>query len=89
MVREMEYKSQEELFSSLRPAFNVKMRMCKDKYDYIKMIDIWNYLKITKWCKDKNLSISEIVNDIIDVDIDRVDLFLKKHIKEEKRLFEE
>ena len=26
-----------------------------------------------------------MVNDIIDVDIDKVDIFLKKHIKEEER----
>ena len=78
MVREMEYKSQEELFNLLRGAFNVKIRMINDKYDYIKMIDIWNYLKINKWCKDNNLSISEMVNDIIDVDINKVDTFLKE-----------
>lgn len=81
----MEYKSQEELYNSLRGAFNVKIRMIKSKYDYIKIVDIWNYLKINKWCKDKNLSISEMVNDIINVDADKVDLFLKKHIKEETR----
>lgn len=85
----MEYKSQEELFKSLRGAFQVKLRMINDKYDYIKMVDIWNYLKMNKWCKDKNLSLSEMVNDIIDVDIDKVDLFLKKYIKEEERKLEE
>lgn len=78
MVREMEYKSQEELFRLLKGAFNVKLRMIKDEYDYIKMIDIWNYLKINKWCKDNNLSISEMVNDIIDIDINKVDIFLKE-----------
>lgn len=85
----MEYKSGEELFKSLKGAFLVKLRMIKNEYDYIKMVDIWNYLKINKWCKDKNLSISEMVNDIIDVDITKVDLFLKKHIKEEERKLEE
>lgn len=85
MVIEMEYNSQEELFNNLRGAFQVKIRMINKKYDYIKMVDIWNYLKINKWSKDKNLNISEMVNDIIDVDIDKVDIFLKKHIKEEER----
>ena len=85
----MKYNSQEELFKSLRGAFQVKLRIIKDEYDYIKMVDIWNYLKINKWCKDKNLSISEMVNDIIDVDIEKVDLFLKKYLKEEERKLEE
>ena len=63
----MEYKSEKELYQSLRGAFNVKLRMIKDNYDYIKSIDIYNYLKITKWCKATNLSISEMVNDIISI----------------------
>lgn len=84
----MEYCSQEELFNSLKGAFNVKLRLIKDEYDYINSVDIWNYLKINKWCKDKNLSLSEMVNDIIDVDMEKVDVFLKKYIKEENRSLE-
>ncbi|MBQ8193061.1 MAG: hypothetical protein IJZ46_03215 [Bacilli bacterium] len=81
----MNYKSQEELFNTLRGAFLVKIRLIKDKYDYIKIVDIWNYLKINKWCKDKNLTISEMVNDIINVDADKIDIFIKKNLKEEER----
>lgn len=81
----MEYNSEEELFNALRGAFNVKLRLSGDNYSYIKMIDIWNYLKINKWIKTKNLSISEMVNDIIDVDIEKVDLFLKKYLKNTDR----
>jgi len=88
-VIQMEYNSQEELFKSLKGAFKVKLRTINKEYDYIKMVDIWNYLKINKWCKDRNLSISEMVNDIIDVDIVKVDQFLKQHIKTEERKLEE
>lgn len=77
----MEYNSEEELYKSLRGAFNVKLRLIKDNYSYIKMMDIWNYLKLNKWIKTKNLSISEMVNDIIDVDIEKVDNYLKEKIK--------
>ena len=85
----MEYSSERELFESLRGAFNVKLRMIQDEYDYIKMTDIWNYLKINKWCKIKNLSLSEIVNDIINVDIDKVDIFVKSYLRKEERKLEE
>lgn len=85
----MEYKSQKELFETLNGAFNVKLRLIKDEYSYIKSVDIWNYLKINKWCKDKNLGLSEMVNDIINVDVQKVDLFLKNYIKEEERKLEE
>ncbi len=81
----MEYKSEKELYRGLRGAFNVKLRMIKDNYDYIKSIDIYNYLKITKWCKATNLSISEMVNDIISVDIQKVDEYIKEKIKKESR----
>lgn len=42
-------------------------------------------LKLNKWIKTKNLSISEMVNDIIDVDIEKVDSFLKERIKNTER----
>lgn len=81
----MMYKSQRELFNILKGAFNVKLRLIAKEYNYIKDIDIWNYLKINKWCKDKNLSLSEMVNDIIEVDITKVDLFIKSNLKEKER----
>lgn len=80
------YNSQKELFEALNGAFNVKLRLIKNEYNYIDKTDIWNYLKINKWCKDKNLSLSEMVNDIIEVDITKVDLFIKSNLKEEERI---
>lgn len=88
MVMNVEYQSEEELFISLKGAFNVKLRLIKDDYDYIKSVDIWNYLKINKWRKSKNLGIAEMTNDIINVDIEKVDLFLKGRIKSEDRHLE-
>lgn len=79
------YKDQKKLFNILNGAFNVKLRLINKEYNYIKKIDIWNYLKINKWCKDKNLSLSEMVNDIIKVDITKVDIFLKQHLKDGER----
>ena len=80
-----EYTNIKELFEDLKPAFNVKLRLIKKDYDYITRNDIWNYLKINKWCKDVNLTISEMVDDIIMVDIDKVDRFLKEYIKKQER----
>lgn len=74
----MEYQSLKELYTSLKGAFNVKLRLIKKEYPYIKNIDIWNYLKINKWSHDKNLTISEMVNDIIESDIKKIDIFIKE-----------
>jgi len=79
------YTSGKELFTSLIPAFNVKLRLIKKDYDYITRTDIWNYLKINKWCKDVGLTIADMVDDIMMVDIDKVDRFLKEYIKKQER----
>lgn len=80
-----EYKSTRDLFNSLIPAFNVKLRLIKKDYYYITKTDIWNYLKINKWQYASNLTISDMVDDIMTVDICRVDKFLKEYIKNSKR----
>lgn len=83
-----EYKSQNELYLALVPALNVKMRIIRNsEYDYIKKEDIWNYLRTNKWCNDVNLCISEMVNDIINVEERLIDKYLKDKLnKEEKEI---
>lgn len=64
-----EYSNIQELYNALIPAFNVKLRMfSKSEYKDIKRKDIWNYLKDNKWISSINLTISEMVSDIINVD---------------------
>ena len=83
-----EYKSQKELYLALVHALNVKMRIVRNsEYNYIKKEDIWNYLRTNKWCKDINLCISEMVNDIINVEEKMIDRYLKDKLnKEEKEI---
>jgi len=73
-----EYRSAKELYEALVPALNVKIRMFKNnEYNYIKKEDIWNYLKDTIWINSINLTISEMVSDIINVDGIKIDTYLK------------
>ena len=83
-----EYKSQKELYLALVPALNVKMRIIRNsEYSYIKKEDIWNYLRTNKWCKDIDLCISEMVDDIINVEERLIDKYLKDKLnKEEKEI---
>ena len=63
-----EYHSQEELYDMLIPAMNVKLTKLKeDMYYDIKYDDIWNYLRDSKWKDSVNLTLGEMVNDIIHV----------------------
>lgn len=74
-----EYKSQKELYQSLIPALNVKLRLLKKTdYNNITKKDIWNYLKNKKWSSSINLTISEMVNDIIHADNKEIDIYTKK-----------
>lgn len=74
-----EYKSQKELYKSLIPALNVKLRLLrKSNYSDITNRDIWNYLKNSKWVNSINLTISEMVNDIIHADNKEIDIYKKK-----------
>lgn len=79
----MEYLSLNELYNDLKGAFNVKLRLIGKDYKHIKIIDIWDYLRINKWSKDKGLTLSEMVNDIIEVDIKKVDLFQREKISKD------
>ena len=66
----MEYNNQIELYKSLMPAFNVKKRLIEaSNVNDININDIWRYLALNKWRYDTNLTISDIVNDIIMIDI--------------------
>ena len=65
----MGYSSQLELYRALLPVFNVKKRLLEyAKYNDITNNDIWRYLSINKWKNSHNLTISEIVNDIMLID---------------------
>ena len=79
----MEYLSLEDLYKYLKGAFNVKLRLIGEEYKHIKIQDIWEYLRINKWSKDKGLTISEMVNDIIDVDIKKVDKYQREKISKD------
>lgn len=69
----MEYTSQLDLYNKLLPVFNVKKRLINySKYKHITNENIWLYLIETKWKKAHNLTISEIVNDIITIDLEEI-----------------
>ncbi len=71
----MEYASQRELYLALLPVFNVKRRLLSITDNNITNEDIWKYLTISKWKNSHNLTISEMVNDIVTVDIKAINRF--------------
>ena len=78
---ELEFNSLEELFNHIKPALKAKLyEMNRNGYDYIKIEDIWNYFKEIKWKKANDLSISEMVSDILNTSDMQIDLYLKQKL---------
>lgn len=86
---DLEFSDVKELYKRLRPALNTKAsEMHRDGYAYIKPDDIWNYLKEIKWKKSHNLSLYEMVNNILNTDNYEIDMYLKEKLSSrERRLY--
>ena len=55
----------------------VKRRLLKySDCSYVLDKDIWEYLSIEKWKKKNNLTISEMVDDIINLDNIKIHMYL-------------
>ncbi len=79
-----EYKSVKELYEALIPALNVKLRMFKNnEFNYLTKDDIWNYLKDNVWVHSVNLTISQMVSDIVNVEGIKIDKYLKDKRRKE------
>lgn len=82
----MEFKSLEELYERLKPALKCKRReMIKQGFDYIKIEDIWNYLKEVKWKNDKDLCLYDMVSDVLNVENAIIDRYLKQKLNSNQR----
>lgn len=81
-----EFSSKEELYQRVGPALRAKVcELQRLGFGYIQEIDVWNYLIETKWCKSRNLMLSDIVNDILHARYEKIDEFLKAKIGKLKR----
>ena len=79
---DIEFNSLKELYDRLLPALNTKVTELK-RYDldYIKVEDIWNYLSLSKWSKANNLLLYQMVDDILNLDNEEIDEFVKEQIR--------
>ena len=61
----MEFESLSELKDRVMPALIIKEEYFKKLGFNITREDIWTYLKINKWMNSHDLTLNEIVNDIL------------------------
>ena len=84
-MRMYEYKNQLELYQGLIPALNVKLKMLKkSNYQDSTKDDIWNYLRDNKWKNSIDLTLADMVQDIIHTD----NLELVRSVRNHKELEE-
>ena len=86
MFMDLNFSSLEELYNRLKPALRTKKRELNENgYGYLKIEDIWNYLKENRWTNSSNLSLNDMVSDILNADNDFIDDYCKKKINEKNR----
>ena len=79
---DIEFKDAKELYERLKPALDTKVEELKRKdLDYIKRENIWNYLKEIKWKNADNLLLYEMVDDILKLDDNEIDEYVKQLIR--------
>lgn len=70
---DIEFKNLSELKTRITPALNTKV---KEINSYVTKEDIWEYLKI-KWKKSNNLTLYDIINDIIKLDKNTIEEYVR------------
>lgn len=75
---EVVFGSIQELYERMKPAlFTKKQEMKRNGITYITEDDIWNYLEEKKWKHSRNLSLYEMVSDVLGSDEFAIDQYLK------------
>jgi len=82
----MEFNSLEELYERIKPALRCKQsEMRRHGLNYIKMEDIWNYLKEVKWKNARDLDLNDMVGDVLNTDEVLIDDYLKRKLNMNSR----
>ena len=80
-----EINSLRDLYELLYPALKSKEREMHDlKHLYIKDTDIWEYLKNNVWNEATDLTLSDMVSDILHTDNDKIASYLAAKLREER-----
>lgn len=68
MNNNSEFRNLEELYNRIKPAlYSKRTELKRNHVSYIKEEDIWNYLSENVWLKKEDLTLSEMVTDIMDL----------------------
>lgn len=67
-MEKITFNSIDELYNRLKPAFRLKLNELKSKkMSFVSSKDLWTFLSKTKWSKEEDLELCDMVNDILNV----------------------
>ncbi len=75
---EIKFKSITDLYKRLYPALVTKKEELNLQKLNVSELELWNYLKDTKWINSTDLALADMVSDIFNLDIE---LFIKSRNK--------
>ena len=78
-----EFETLDELKKRIMPAIETKISEIKaNYYNEVTTDDIWEYLK-TKWKTEKELTLYDIINDILNLDNETIFQFSERRKKDD------
>jgi len=78
----IEFNSVEELYKRVRPALTSKVReFRRNKKDFVKEEDVWNYLIESKWRNGKGLELYNLVDDILNTNNKEIEDYVINKLK--------
>ena len=84
-----EFKTLKELYDRITPALKCRTNEFKKIGYSVREADIWNYLTEKKWKECISLTLSEMVNDIFDVNGDDLIKYIIEKSKKVNPIIEE
>lgn len=89
-MNEIKFNNLTELYQRVLPALRSKVKELKyNKINYIKEEDVWEYLKRKKWTKSNKLSLSDMVDDILNTDNYELDSYIKNKLSQIERTIDD
>lgn len=83
-MEEIRFNNVEELYTRLKPAIHSKLKeLMRNKMFYIEEEDIWNYLSKYKWHDAIYLTLSDMVDDILNTSNEEYDNYFKNKFKKD------
>jgi len=67
-MEKITFNSIDELYNRLKPAFRFKLNELKSKkMSFVTSKDIWTFLSKSKWSKQEDLELCDMVDDIMNI----------------------